>query len=106
MRFLAAKTNYDFTFTVFLVTSWLSRTSRFRAPCRLSLQVVVMVGLERFNNPWVYAAEPLMPDRPKVRDQTKRDKGAYTYTVRERSRITSGTRLLIKCDCASEPETA
>ena len=39
--------------------------------------------------------DPLMPDRPKVRDQTKRDKG-----------FTSGTRLFNRHDCESEPETA
>ena len=48
--------------------------------------------------------EPLMLDRPKVRDQTKRDTGVYA--VRGMLRFTSGTRLLIKLDCASELETA
>ena len=45
-----------------------------------------------------------MPDRPKVRFQTKRDTGVYA--VRGRSRFASGTRLLIRRDCASEPATA
>ena len=43
-------------------------------PCRLFPHVVV-IGLERFS--WGYAVEPLMPDRSKVRRQTKRDTGAY-----------------------------
>ena len=48
--------------------------------------------------------ELLMPDRPKVRFQTKRDTGVYA--VHRRSRFTSGTCVLIRRDCASEPETA
>ena len=34
-----------------------------------------MVGLERVIDHWGYTVEPLMPDRPKVRDQTKRERG-------------------------------
>ena len=51
-----------------------------------------------------YAVEPLMPDRSKVRFQTKRDTGVCA--VRGRSRFASGTCLLIRRACASEPETA
>ena len=46
--------------------------------------------------------EPLMPDRPKVRFQTKRDMGVYA--VHARSRFAFGTRLLIRR--ASDPATA
>ena len=68
-------------------------------PCRLCPHVVV-VGPERFNDLWSYAVEPLMPDRPKVRFQTKNATGVYA--VRGRWKFTSGTRLLIRRDCASE----
>ena len=61
-------------------------------------------SLERFSNLGVYAVESLMPDRPKVRFQTKRDTGVYA--VCGRSRFTSGTRLFIRRDCASKPEAA
>ena len=44
-----------------------------------------------------------MPDRSKVRFQTKRDTRAYA--VRGRSEFVSGTRLLIRRDRASEPVT-
>ena len=54
-----------------------------------------MVGLERFNDLYDYTVEPLMPDRPKVKFQTKRDTGVYA--VRGWS--------IIRRDCASEPET-
>ena len=63
--------------------------------------VVVVVGLVCFDDLWGYAVEPLMPDRPKVRFQTKRDTGVYA--VRGWSRYASGTRLLIRSACASEP---
>ena len=45
----------------------------FPADCVTMLCLVV--GLERFNDLWDYAVEPLIPDRSKVRFQTKRDKG-------------------------------
>ena len=45
-----------------------------------------------------------MPDRPKVRFQTKR--ATRVYAVRGRWRFAFGTRLLIRRDCASEPATA
>ena len=44
--------------------------------------------------------EPLIPDRPKERDQTKRD--TRVYTMRGRSIFTSGTRLYIRRDRGSE----
>ena len=47
--------------------------------------------------------EPHMPDRPKMRDQTKKDTGVYA--VCGRLRFTSGTRLLIRLDRASAPVT-
>ena len=47
-----------------------------QAPCRLCPHVVVVVGLEWFSDLWDTAVEPLMPDRPKVTLQTKRDTGA------------------------------
>ena len=40
-----------------------------------------MVGLERFNDLWDYAIKPLMPDRSKVRYQTKRDTGLYAVRI-------------------------
>ena len=44
-----------------------------------------------------------MPDRPKVRDQTKTDTEVYAVSW---WRFTSGTRLFISLNCASELETA
>ena len=38
-------------------------------------QVIVVEGLERFNDLWGYVVEPLMPDRYRVRFQVKRDMG-------------------------------
>ena len=73
-------------------------------PRRLCLLVVVVVGLVCFDDLWGYVDEPLMPDRSKVRFQTKRDTGVYA--VRGWSRLASGTRLFIRRDCASEPVTA
>ena len=48
--------------------------SHLSQPCRLCPHVVVAIGLERLNDLWGYAVEPLMPDRFKVRFQTKRYK--------------------------------
>ena len=53
--------------------------------------VVVVVRLECVNDPWGYAVDKLMPDRSKLRRQTKRDTGVY---------------LFIRRVCASESETA
>ena len=65
--------------------------------------VVVMVGLERFDDLWGYAVEPLMLDRPKmISDQA----GPGVYAVRGWLRFASGTRLLIRRDCTREPGTA
>ena len=69
---------------------------------QLCPHVVIVVGLDRFSDPWGYAGRA-MPDRPKVRDQTKRDMGVYA--VHGRSRFTSGTRPLIRRDCTSDPAT-
>ena len=71
--------------------------------CRLCPHVVVVVRLEHFNDLRGYAVESVMPDRSKVRFQTKRDSGVYAMGG---SRFISGTRLLIKSDCACEPVTA
>ena len=65
--------------------------------------VVLVVGLVNADDLWGYAVEPLMPDRPKVTFQTKRDTGVYA--VHGWSRFASRTRLLISRACASEPET-
>ena len=65
--------------------------------------VVVVVGLECFNDLWGYAVEPLMSDRSKVRFHTKRDTGVYA--VRGWSRFASGTRLFIRRDCVSKHAT-
>ena len=46
--------------------------------------VVVVVGFVCFDDPWGYAVELLMPDRPIVRIQTKRDEG-FTPCGRSRS---------------------
>ena len=62
-----------------------------------------MVEVERFSDLRIMQVETLMPDRPKVRFQTKKDTGVYA--VRRRSRFASGTRLFIKRGFASEPET-
>ena len=48
-------------------------TDEMLCPCRLCLHVVVVVGLVCFYDPWGYAVEPLMPDRSKLRRQTKRN---------------------------------
>ena len=53
---------------------------------------------------WGYAVEPLMPDRPKLRLQTKWNTGVYAVRG-ARSRFASGTRLLIRRACDSEPKT-
>ena len=73
-------------------------------PCRLCPHVVVVVGFVCVSDPWGYAVEPHMPDRSKVRRQTKRNAGVYAALGRWR--IASGTRLLIRRACACEPETA
>ena len=62
-----------------------------------------MVDLERFNDLWGYAIEPLVHDRSKVRSPTKRDTGVYV--LRRWSPLASGTRLLNRLACASEPVT-
>ena len=73
---------------------WLPTNSH----CRRCPHVVVTVGLEHFSDLWGYEVEPLMPDKPKVRDQTKRN--TEVYAVRSgTSRYTSETRLLIRRDC-------
>ena len=75
-------------------------------PCRLC-HVVVVVRLSVlviFGAIQVYALLMLMPDSPKERFQTKTDPGPHA--VLEGSRFTSGTRLLIRRDCASELGTA
>ena len=74
------------------------------ADCVPHVRVVVVVGFMCFDDPWDYAVEPLMPDRSKVRFQTKRDTGVYA--MRRESWFASGTRLLTRRPCASEPETA
>ena len=71
---------------------------------RLCPHAVVVVDLVCVNDPWGYAVEPIMSDRFKVRRQVKRD--TAVYAVRGRWRFASGTRLLIRRTCASEPETA
>ena len=55
-------------------SSWITfdRGSR-RGLCRLCPHVVVVAELEHFSDLWGYTVERLMLDRPKVRDQTKRD---------------------------------
>ena len=40
--------------------------------------VVVVVRFVCVNDPWSYALELLMPDRSKVKLQTKRDTGVFT----------------------------
>ena len=75
----------------------------YESPCRLCPYVVVVVGLVCFDDPWAYAVGIIMPDRPQVRFQTKRDTGVYD--VRERTRFASGTRLLIRRACVREPGT-
>ena len=58
--------------TVFCATSFLRYDTATRC-CSLALcfHVVVVVELERFNDIWGYAVEPLMPDQSKVTFQTK-----------------------------------
>ena len=68
------------------------------------MHVIIVVGLERFSDFRGSAVEPLMPDRPKVKFQTKRD--TAVYAVRRRSRFATKTRLLTRRDCASDPATA
>ena len=63
--------------------------------------VPTLVRLERFSDLWGHAVEPLMPDRSKVRDQIKRDTGAYT--ARSRSRFDSSTRLRLSSFCFEFP---
>ena len=70
----------------------------------LCTHVVVVVGLVCFDDLWGYAVEPLMRDRPKVRSQTKRDTGVYASRC-GRLWFASGTSLLIRRACASDPET-
>ena len=69
-----------------------------------SLLTVFVVGLEYYSDLWGYAVEPLMPDRPKMRDQTKKHMGVYA--VRATWYFSFGLRLLTTRDCASEPGTA
>ena len=73
-------------------------------PCRQCPHVVVVVDLVCVSDPWGYAVEPLMPERSKVRRQTKRDMGVYA--TRRWWRFASGTRLFIRRACASEPGMA
>ena len=71
---------------------------------RLCPHVVVVVGLECFDDIWCYAGNPLVPDGPKVRLPTKRDTGVYA--VRGWSRFAFETLLLIRRAFTSEPVTA
>ena len=66
-------------------------------------QVVVVVGLERFDDLWSNE-ESLMSNWSKVRFQTKTD--GWVYAVCGRLKYASGTHLLIRRDSASEPATA
>ena len=66
--------------------------------------VVIVVGLVCFVDPWGYAVEAHVPERSKVRFQTKWDTGVYT--MRGRSGFAFGTCLLIRRGCASIPVTA
>ena len=69
-------------------------------PCRLCLHVFALVGLVCINDPWSYALEPLMPDRSKVRCQSKWD--TEVYAARGEWRFASGTRQLIRRVCTSD----
>ena len=73
-------------------------------PCRLCPHVIVVEGLVCVSDPWGYSVEPLMPDRTKVRRQTKRDK--EVYTARRLWRFASRTRLYVRHTGASELATA
>ena len=70
------------------------------SPCRLCPHVVVVVGLVCFEDPWSYAVEPLIPDRPKVRFQNKRD--TEVNAVCGQMGFATGTCLLMS---ASDPGT-
>ena len=74
------------------------------APYRLCPHVAVVLGLVCVNDPWGYAVETLMPDRSKMRRQTKRDTGVYAASGPWR--FTSRTPLFIRRACASEPANA
>ena len=86
-----------FLFVLFLTHAWV-KISLLTVP-----HVVFVVGRVCFDDPWGYAVEPLVPDRSKMRLQTKRDTGVYA--VCGRPSFASGTRLLISRACTSEPET-
>ena len=47
--------------------------------CQLCSHAVVVVGFVCFDDPWGYAVGPLMPDRSKVRFQTKRFRDASAH---------------------------
>ena len=68
--------------------------------------IVVVVGLECFSDLWGYAGRAIHAwlDRIKVRFQNKKD--TWVHAVRGGSRFTSGTRLVIRRDCACESATA
>ena len=57
-----------------------------------------------FDDPWGYAVEPLMPDVQGSRPSGKPP--WFTPAEYWRSRLASGTRLFIRCACASKPVTA
>ena len=63
------------------------KQKKLKLPWRLCPHVVVVMGFERFNDLSGYTVEPLMPDRSKVRFQTKGDTGVYA--VRGWSRFAS-----------------
>ena len=73
-------------------------------PCRLCPYVIVVVGLDRFSDLWGYAsrATHARQTQSEIPDQV----GQGVYAVHEGSRFTFGTRLLTRCDCASDPVTA
>ena len=71
-------------------------------PCQQCPHVVVVVGLECFSDLLGYAVEPLVSDCEILK--AKRHTGVYAGRVW--SRFASGTRLLIRRACVSEPATA
>ena len=74
-----------FFFFFLLIVTCLTTISPDIKRCRLYPVVVVVVGLVCVNDPWGNAVEPLMPDRSKMRSQTKRDTGVYAARGRRNS---------------------
>ena len=80
LKILPTQLNY-WSYLHILVSFSKTDFQGFLTPCRQCPHVVVVAGFVCVNDPCGYAVEPLMPDRSKVRRQTKRDTEVYPCAI-------------------------